>query len=113
MFVYVGLAVNPSWINDVFGVQTAAQINVEKPKLEERDNPTSRQVRKIVDLILKERQRTHLKLVSILYYKTFFSSVTDKEANKALCKEGHLCLLANMKLVRDIIKINLVSQGAH
>lgn len=65
MFFYVGLAANPTWINDVFGVQTAAQINVEKPKLEDRDNPMSKQVRKIVSLILKERQRHHMKLVIV------------------------------------------------
>jgi hypothetical protein len=44
MFFYIGLAANPAWISDVFGVQTAAQVNTDKPKLEERDNDTSQQV---------------------------------------------------------------------
>jgi protein transport protein SEC24 len=65
MFFFVGLAVSPAWVNDVFGVQTAAQINVDKPTLEERDNPTSRQVRAIVDLIRQQRQRTYMKLVLV------------------------------------------------
>ena len=31
------------FIQDVFGVQTAAQIDIDKTKLIERDNPLSRQ----------------------------------------------------------------------
>ena len=65
MFMYVGLAVNPSWINDVFGVQTAAQINVDKPTLEVRDNPLSRQVLSIIELIRKQRERTFMRLVLV------------------------------------------------
>jgi protein transport protein SEC24 len=52
-------------VHDVFGVQTAAQINVEKPTLEERDNPLSRQVRAIINLIRKQRERTFMRVVLV------------------------------------------------
>ena len=42
MLLFVGLAANPAFIQDVFGVSTSAQIDIDKTKLVERDNPMSR-----------------------------------------------------------------------
>ena len=59
MLLYVGITANPAFIQvrsislkhfllilnlsqDVFGVSTAAQIDIDKTKLVERDNPMSR-----------------------------------------------------------------------
>merc|ERR1712168_28203 len=58
MLLYVGLAVNPAWIQDVFGVQTAAQIDIDRTKLVERDNDTSRRVCEIYRAVTKSRART-------------------------------------------------------
>merc|ERR1719210_388141 len=65
LFLYVGLAADPSFIQDVFGVSTAAQINVEMPHLEERDNPTSQKVRKVVEIVRKQRTRQYMRLVIV------------------------------------------------
>merc|ERR1712168_122929 len=58
MLLYVGLAVNPAWIQDVFGVQTAAQIDIDRTKLVERDNPMSRRVTGIIHDIGDNRPRS-------------------------------------------------------
>lgn len=65
MFMYIGLAVDTAWVQDVFGVQGMSQINLEKSVLEERDNPTSKQVRAVIELIRKERQRNFMRLVLV------------------------------------------------
>merc|ERR1712018_773041 len=44
VLLFVGLAIDPQWIQDVFGVATAAQIDIDKTKLVERDNQLSRRV---------------------------------------------------------------------
>ena len=48
LFMYIGLATDPSWIQDVFGVQTAAQIDIDKTKLIDRDTPASKRVRHVI-----------------------------------------------------------------
>merc|ERR1719278_1564248 len=65
LFLYVGLAADPSFIQDVFGVSTAAQINVEMPQLEERDNPLSKKVRKVVEIVRGQRTRQYMRLVIV------------------------------------------------
>lgn len=58
ILLYVGLAVDPAWIQDVFGVSTAAQIDIDKTKLVERDNPLSRRVLGIYNQVVNCRPRT-------------------------------------------------------
>jgi len=58
VLLFVGLAVDPAWIQDVFGVATAAQIDIDKTKLVPRDNPLSRRVCDIYNLVTKDRPRT-------------------------------------------------------
>jgi len=58
MLMYVGLATNPAWIQDVFGVQTAAQIDIDRTKLIERDNPMSRRICGLVNTLTTDRTRT-------------------------------------------------------
>merc|ERR1711899_485144 len=65
LFLYVGLAADPSFIQDVFGVSTAAQINGEMPHLDERDNPTSQKVRKVVEIVRSQRTRQYMRLVIV------------------------------------------------
>lgn len=65
LFMYVGLAADPSWIQAVFGVQTAAQINVEEARLEERDNPISKGVRRVVDALRATRHRQCMRLAVV------------------------------------------------
>jgi len=44
MFLWVGLSVNPEWVRAVFGAQSAAQIEVDRSRLVELDNPQSQMV---------------------------------------------------------------------
>jgi len=64
MLLYVGLATNPAFIQDVFGVATAAQIDIDRTRLVERDNPMSRRVSELLKNIQSGRSRT-LKLTII------------------------------------------------
>merc|ERR1719309_667550 len=58
LLLFVGLATNPAWIQDVFGVQTAAQIDIDRTKLVDRENPLSRRVCGIVAAMTSGRTRT-------------------------------------------------------
>merc|ERR1719385_52779 len=58
VLLFVGLAVDPQWIQDVFGVATAAQIDIDKTKLVERDNPLSRRVCDIYTAVTADKPRT-------------------------------------------------------
>merc|ERR1712106_424581 len=58
VLLFVGLATDPSWIQDVFGVATAAQIDIDKTKLIERDNPTSKRICDIYRAVTNARART-------------------------------------------------------
>merc|ERR1711963_808337 len=58
MLLFVGLAANPAFIQDVFGVATAAQIDIDKTKLIERDNQLSRRVCDIFTAVTANKPRT-------------------------------------------------------
>ena len=65
LFLYVGLAADPNFVHDVFGVATAAQINIDMPQLEERENPLSKKVRKVVEIVRGQRTRQYMRLVIV------------------------------------------------
>ena len=44
MFLWIGLSVSPEWIHGVFGTNSAAQIDIDRTKLVELDNPRSQEV---------------------------------------------------------------------
>merc|ERR1719385_346914 len=58
ILMFIGLATDPAWIQDVFGVATAAQIDIDKTKLVERDNPLSRRVCDIYTAVTADKPRT-------------------------------------------------------
>merc|ERR1719500_2532503 len=64
VFMYITLAADPNWIQDVFGVPSAAQVVVERAYLEERSNPMSDRVRGIVEALRAVRSR-HMRLVLV------------------------------------------------
>ena len=49
MFLWIGLSVSPDWCMNVFGVQSAAQINTESSTLPELDNPISKRIRSLIE----------------------------------------------------------------
>lgn len=44
MFLWIGLSVSPEWIHGVFGTNSAAQIDIDRTKLVDLDNPRSQEV---------------------------------------------------------------------
>ena len=44
MFLWIGLSVSPEWIHGVFNTNSAAQIDIDRTKLIELDNPCSQEV---------------------------------------------------------------------
>lgn len=65
LFLYVGLSADQSFIQDVFGVTTAAQINIDKPQLDEMDNALSKKVREVVDIVRSQRRRQYMRLIIV------------------------------------------------
>ncbi|KFD58950.1 hypothetical protein M513_00113 [Trichuris suis] len=55
LFLWVGMNVQAQWIQDVFGVNSFAQISADK--LPEKDNPTSRTLRCLIEEIQAPKQR--------------------------------------------------------
>ena len=51
MFLYIGLAADPDFLQKLFGVGSPQQINVELPGLPSLDNPVSENVRRVIDNI--------------------------------------------------------------
>lgn len=57
MFIWIGLSANPDFIQQVFGVPSAVQVNIEIVRLPELDNPLSEAVRTLVEQIRAQHHR--------------------------------------------------------
>ncbi|KAG8233361.1 hypothetical protein J437_LFUL005822 [Ladona fulva] len=57
MFLWIGLNVGVEWVRDVFGAQSAAQIDIDRTSLPELDNPLSMRVRMTIEEIRRQRHR--------------------------------------------------------
>ncbi|XP_060519788.1 protein transport protein Sec24C isoform X2 [Cylas formicarius] len=57
MFLWVGLDANPEFVRDIFGTQSAHQVDIDRVKLPDLDNPRSVAVRNIIELIRVQRHR--------------------------------------------------------
>lgn len=64
MHLWLGHNVSPEWVQMVFGVQSAAQIDIDKCKLMELDNPLSQRIRTIMKLVQNGRSR-QMKLIIV------------------------------------------------
>ncbi|XP_076459281.1 protein transport protein Sec24C-like [Babylonia areolata] len=64
MFLWIGHMVDPELIQQMFGVASAAQVDIDKVQLMDLDNSASRKLRDIVDTIRQERAR-YLKLTIV------------------------------------------------
>ncbi|GFS08347.1 transport protein Sec24C [Elysia marginata] len=64
MFLWIGHSVKPEMIQDIFAVQSAAQVDIDKVQVLQLDNPVSR---RLCDLIgkLRERRSRYLKLTIV------------------------------------------------
>lgn len=57
MFLWIGLGAKPDFIQQVFGVPSAIQVDIEKIALPELNNPLSKAVRSIIEEIRIQRHR--------------------------------------------------------
>ncbi|XP_061196580.1 protein transport protein Sec24C-like isoform X2 [Saccostrea echinata] len=64
MFLWIGHNVEPHWVQQVFSVQSAAQIDIDKCKLIDLDNPVSQKLRDVINSIRSERGR-YMKLTIV------------------------------------------------
>jgi protein transport protein SEC24 len=64
LFMWIGLAANVDWIHNVLGVASIAQVDIDKTRLQDLDNPLSVRIRSIVKS-LRAKRRRHMKLVII------------------------------------------------
>ncbi|KAJ1352234.1 Protein transport protein Sec24C [Parelaphostrongylus tenuis] len=51
LFLWIGLGVAATWVNDVFGVNNVAMLDTENAQIPEKDNARSRGLRRAVELI--------------------------------------------------------------
>ena len=64
MYLWLGANVDPSTIQNLFGIAAAQQLNVEKCKLLELDTPVSTNLRSIINLI-NEQRKLHLRFIVV------------------------------------------------
>ncbi|KDR14171.1 protein transport protein Sec24C-like [Zootermopsis nevadensis] len=57
LFLWIGLNVDMEWIQNVFGVQSAAQIVIDRTSLPVLDNALSVRIKLVIDSVRKERHR--------------------------------------------------------
>jgi len=58
MFLWVGASVSHEWTQNVFGDHLAAKIEIDPTSLPVFDNPTSRRLRQVIDLVRSQRHRS-------------------------------------------------------
>lgn len=97
MFMWIGINVASEWVQNVFSVQSAAQIDIDKTKLLDLDNPLSLRIRNIVSQVQEERQR-YMRLTIVrqrdkleLVFKHFL--VEDKGSDNSPSYVDFLCHL--------------------
>lgn len=64
LFMWIGLQVDPGWLNQVFGAHTIGQVDIEMTSLPVLDNPLSSRLNDIVRQIQDQRQH-YLKLTVV------------------------------------------------
>ncbi|VDP09444.1 unnamed protein product [Soboliphyme baturini] len=57
MFLWIGSGIDSQWLEQVFGVSSLTQLNCEKNIIPEKDNITSRRLRRLIDRLQTNRQR--------------------------------------------------------
>lgn len=58
MFVWIGLSADQEFVQQVFGVPSAVQVNIEMTRFPELDNPLNQAVRTVVEKIRSQHHRS-------------------------------------------------------
>ncbi|XP_055954647.1 protein transport protein Sec24C [Patella vulgata] len=105
MFLWIGHNVQPKWVQSVFGVNSAAQIDIDKCQLVTMDNPVSQRLAEIIKEIRMDRHR-YLKLTIVrqrdkleAWFNHFL--VEDKGLNGSASYVDFLCHIH--KEIRNIL----------
>uniref|UniRef100_A0A646QIX8 Protein transport protein Sec24C n=1 Tax=Hemiscolopendra marginata TaxID=943146 RepID=A0A646QIX8_9MYRI len=105
MFIWIGMNVSSEWVQNVFSVQSAAQIDIDKTKLHDLDNPLSQRVRNIIQKVQEDRQR-YMRLTIVrqrdkleMVFRHFL--VEDKAADNSPSYVDFLCHLH--KEIRNLL----------
>lgn len=105
MFLWIGMAVDPNFLQDVFAQPVAARIDVSKTSLLELNTPASQRVRRIIEEVRQERQR-YMKLTLVrqgdkleLVFRQFL--VEDRQSDGSPSYVDFLCHLH--KEIRDLL----------
>lgn len=57
LFLWIGLNVSMEWVQNVFGVHSAAQIDIDRTSLPQLDNPLSARIRSVIESVRHKRHR--------------------------------------------------------
>lgn len=57
LFLWIGLNVSMEWVQKVFGVHSAAQIDIDRTSLPHLDNPLSARINSIIASVRRQRHR--------------------------------------------------------
>lgn len=56
MFIWLGLSLNPQWVQAVFGVASVVQVDTDKTTLPVLDNALNKRIRDIISQVQSERR---------------------------------------------------------
>ncbi|KAI0237798.1 Protein transport protein Sec24C [Lamellibrachia satsuma] len=95
MYLWIGINVSHDWLQGVFGVQSAAQVDIDKTTLQHLDNPLSRRICNIIEKVRSERHR-YLKLTIVRQrdkLEPLFQQylMEDRSANGSVSYVDYLC----------------------
>jgi len=65
LFLWIGQAINPEWLQNVFGVSNLGQVDVDNNLLMAYDNEDSKYLLSLIESIQAERKGREMKLVII------------------------------------------------
>lgn len=91
MFLWLGFNVSPEFVQDVFGVGSPAQINIDTGLLLELDNPRSQRINGIIRKVRSQRSR-------FMKVNSAGASLASYVGNKLYASSLHaiLCLHAEL-----------------
>lgn len=75
MFLWIGLEANPEFVQKVFGVPSAIQVDIEKVALPEFDNPLSVAVRTIIEEIRIQRHKCMRVIIVFIFCRRMTSLI--------------------------------------
>ncbi|KJH44857.1 Sec23/Sec24 trunk domain protein [Dictyocaulus viviparus] len=58
LFLWIGLGINETWMNEIFGVNSVAMLDTENAYIPEKDNTRSRGLRRVIELVQQTGPRS-------------------------------------------------------